>query len=145
MATEASAPVAQCCLHKLKFAAVEEFPDDEVDFSDILGGFAVGRCQAQCRPCDGESVQIPLCLEDVEETDDPSLFDDNGFLVSVCHKHANNAVMSRAVDGRAYTGEGCSAAPGAEGQAPTPKVGRVMVGPTRPRTPFFRSTPTLPT
>ena len=111
MATEASAPVAQCCLHKLKFAAVEEFPDDEVDFSDILGGFAVGRCQAQCRPCDGESVQIPLCLEDLEETDDPSLFDDNGFLVSVCHKHAN-AVMSRAVDGRACTGEGCSAVPG---------------------------------
>ena len=73
-------------------------------------------------------MQIPLCLEDLEETDDdPSLFDDNGFLVSVCHKHAN-AVMSRAVDGRACTGEGCSAAPGAKEQAPTtPKVRRVLV------------------
>ena len=75
MASEASAQAAQCCLHRLRFAEIEEFPDDEVDFSDILGGFAVGRCQALCRPCDGEAVQIPLCLEDVEETDDPSLFD----------------------------------------------------------------------
>ena len=59
MASEASAQAAQCCLHRLRFAEIEEFPDDEVDFSDILGGFAVGRCQALCRPCDGESVQIP--------------------------------------------------------------------------------------
>ena len=107
MEPEGSAQPGRCCLHLLRFAEIEEFPDDVVDFSDILGGYAIGRCQALCRPCDGETVQVPLCVEDVEETDDATLFDDKGFLVSVCNKHAS-AVLSRAVDGRACTGEGCS-------------------------------------
>ena len=70
MASEGSAQPGQCCLHRLRFAHVEEFPDETADFSDILGEFAVGKCQALCRPCGGETVQIPLCLEDLEETDE---------------------------------------------------------------------------
>ena len=118
----------ECCsLHRLKFADVAEFPDDKPDFNDILQGFAIGRCQATCRRKDTPPVRIPLCLEDVEETDDVTLFDDDGFLVSVCSKHAS-VVLSRAVEGRACTGAGCSGAPGAIGQAPTPRVGRVLIG-----------------
>ena len=116
-----------CCLHKLRFAEVKEFPDDEVDFTDVLSTFAVGRCQATCRPKDGAAVQIPLCREDIEETDDASLFDGKGFLVAVCHRHAP-LVLSRAVEGRACTGEACCGDADTDGQLPSPRVGRMVIG-----------------
>ena len=107
----------QCSLHLLRFIEVEEFPDDGVDFSDVLGGFASGRCQALCCRKDGARLRVPLCEEDVEETEDAALFDDKGFLVGVCPKHAP-VVLARAVDGRACTGEGCAGPPDSDGPVP---------------------------
>ena len=97
-----------CCLHRLKFSEIEEFPEEVVDFTDELGSFAIGKCQASyaCRPKNGATVQIPLCLEDFEETNDATLFEDKGFLIAVCHRHAP-LVLARAVEGRACTGEAC--------------------------------------
>ena len=84
-----------CALHKLKFEEVEGFEGDTPDFTKVLGKFAMRRCQA--RVSDESRHRVPLCAEDVEITDDASLFDEDGYLVGLCGKHAA-LVMAEAVE-----------------------------------------------
>ena len=60
------APPETCCLHQLKFVEVDEFPDDAPDFSDVLEGYAMRRCQAACTSRAGARVQVAVCAEDSE-------------------------------------------------------------------------------
>ena len=94
---------AKCCVHQLKFATLPEFPDDTPDFSDVVGGFAMRRCQARVTAPDGGRMQVPMCAEDVSETGIEELFDDEGYLTAICPRHAN-MLIARAVEGRACTG-----------------------------------------
>ena len=91
-----------CGLQKLNFVNVDEFPGETPDFSDILGGFAIRRCQGVCRPAGSAAVRIALCAEDVEEVegDDGEFYDKAGYLVGICPRHAP-LVVARAVEGRA--------------------------------------------
>ena len=65
--------------------------------------------------------------EDVEETDEASLFDDEGYLVGLCALHAE-MVLARAVEGRACTGEVCSQAGPSGMSRPSPRCGVALVG-----------------
>ena len=115
-----------CALHKLRFAVVEGFEEDTPDFSSVLGGFAVRRCKAAAS---GDvRHRVPFCSEDVEATDDSSLFDEDGYLVGLCGKHAV-LVVAEAVDGRACTGAVCAAVHSTSGvSVPNPRCGRHVVG-----------------
>ena len=104
--TQAEGRAAKCCIHLLKFARLSEFPDDNVDLSDVLATFKAGRCNARTLGSDGRVPRIPMCAEDVAETGCDDLFDEDGFLVAICPRHAE-LVMARAVDGRACTGSVC--------------------------------------
>ena len=69
-----------------------------------------------------------LCAEDVEATDDASLFDDDRFLVGLCGKHAA-LVIAEAIDGRASTGAVCAALHAKTlVSVPQPQCGRHLVG-----------------
>ena len=77
-------PFGLCQIHKLRFADVEEFPDDDKpDFSSTLATYATGRCKASVCAGDGSSYRTPVCSEDVEEimelSDGARFFDDEGF------------------------------------------------------------------
>ena len=78
--------MACCALHKLRFVAVKGFEGDTPDFSSVLGAFAARRCKAAVSS--DVRHRVPLCAEDVEATDDSSLFDEDGYLVGLCGKHA---------------------------------------------------------
>ena len=118
--------MACCALHKLRFVAVKGFEDDTPDLSSVLGAFAVRRCKAAVS---GDvRHRVPLCAEDVEATDDSSLFDEDGYLVGLCGKHAV-LVVAEAVDGRACTGAVCAAIHPTSGvSVPAPRCGRHVVG-----------------
>ena len=64
----------KCSIHLLRFALIEEFPGEEPDLDEVLGGFAAHRCQRNVLDREGNYLRVPLCNEDVEETDDPTLF-----------------------------------------------------------------------
>ena len=72
--------VACCDLRKLVFETLDEFPDDTPGFSNIVGAFASKRCRA--------AISTAQRVEDVEATDDASLFDEAGYLVGLCGKHS---------------------------------------------------------
>ena len=118
--------MACCALHKLRFVAVKGFEGDTPDFASVLGAFAARRCKAAVS---GDvRHRVPLCAEDVEATDDSSLFDDDGYLVGLCGKHAV-LVVAEAVEGRACTGAICAAIHPTSGvSVPTPRCGRHVVG-----------------
>ena len=122
---------AKCSVHQLKFATLPEFPDDTPDFSDVVGGFAMRRCQARVTAPDGGRMQVPMCAEDVSETGIEELFDDEGYLTAICPRHAN-MLIARAVEGRACTGAMCGGADqdatGVDGSMAQPLCGRKMVG-----------------
>ena len=115
-----------CALHKLRFVAVEGFEEDTPDFSSVLGAFAVRRCKAAVS---GDvRHHVPLCAEDVEATDDSSLFDEDGYLVGLCGEHTV-LVVAEAVEGRACTGAVCAAIHRTSGvSVSTPRCGRHVVG-----------------
>ena len=86
-------------MHNLRFVAVEGFEEDTPDFSSVLGAFAVRRCKAAVS---GDvRHRVPLCAEDVEATDDSLLFDEDGYLVCLCRKHAVLVVARLWKDARA--------------------------------------------
>ena len=118
--------MACCALHKLRFEAVKGFEGDTPDFASVLGAFAARRCKAAVS---GDvRHRVPLCAEDVEATDDSSLFDDDGYLVGLCGKHAV-LVVAEAVEGRACTGAICAAIHSTSGvSVPAPRCGRHVVG-----------------
>ena len=60
----------KCSIHLLRFAKVEEFPGEEPDLDEVLSDFAVHRCQRNVLDREGNYLRVPLCNEDVEETDD---------------------------------------------------------------------------
>ena len=35
----------KCCIHLVRFAKIEEFPDEEPDLDGVLSSFKAGRCQ----------------------------------------------------------------------------------------------------
>ena len=118
--------MACCALHKLRFVAVKGFEGDTPDFSSVLGAFAARRCKAAVSS--DVRHRVPLCAEDVEATDDSSLFDEDGYLVGLCGKHAV-LVVAEAVEGRACTGAICAAIHPTSGvSVPTPRCGRHVVG-----------------
>ena len=96
--------MACCGLHRLKFL---ELDDETPDFSSDLSAYQTGRCKALVARKGRSPVKVPLCAEDVAATDDEGLFDEKGYLVGLCPGHAA-MVLSRAVEGRACTGEACS-------------------------------------
>ena len=77
-----------------------------MDLSDVLTTFKSGRCNARAVGPDGRSPRVPICAEDVAETGCDDLFDEDGFLVAICPRHAE-LLMARAVAGRACTGSVC--------------------------------------
>lgn len=123
--------IPQCGLHYLKFAVLEEYPDDTPDFSDVLGSLATRRCRAKACRRDGARMRVPLCAEDVIATGKDEMFDDEGFCVGLCPKHAE-LVLSRAVEGRACSGSMCSGVAsedsGGASSVSQPQCGRVRVG-----------------
>ena len=106
MAAEAE-EVPLCGLHHLKFVELKEFPEDTPDFSDVLGSYASNRCKARACRRDGTLNRVPLCAEDVIATGMEDLFDEDGYCIGLCSKHAE-LVLGRAVEGRACTGTICS-------------------------------------
>ena len=116
--------MACCSLHKLMFETLDEFPDDTPDFSNVVGAFASKRCRAAI----STAQRVALCREDVEATDDASLFDEAGYLVGLCGKHSA-LVTAEAVDGRACTGVHCAAIDDNTGMSKSqPMCGRRLVG-----------------
>ena len=95
--------VPLCGLHHLKFVELKEFPEDTPDFSDVLGSYASNRCKARACRRDGTLNRVPLCAEDVIATGMEELFDEDGYCIGLCPKHAE-LVLGRAVEGRACTG-----------------------------------------
>ena len=117
----------KCGLHLVRFARIEGFEDDTPDFSDLLLRYKTGKCQASTAR-DNVCARVPLCNEDVQATQRAGhgdLFDSELFLTGVCPAHAE-AILSRAVEGRACTGEQCAPLQGV--QRALPRVGRVMAG-----------------
>ena len=116
--------MACCGLHKLMFETLDEFPDDTPDFSNVVGAFASKRCRAAI----STAQRVALCREDVEATDNASLFDEAGYLVGLCGKHST-LVTAEAVDGRACTGVHCAAIDDDIGMSKSqPMCGRRLVG-----------------
>ena len=72
--------MACCSLHLLKFCPID---DETPDFGDELSKLSSGRCRRQVSLRGRPAVRVPLCAEDVEETDEASLFDDEGYLVGL--------------------------------------------------------------
>ena len=132
MAAEAE-EVPLCGLHHLKFVELKEFPEDTPDFSDVLGSYASNRCKARACRRDGTLNRVPLCAEDVIATGMEDLFDEDGYCIGLCSKHAE-LVLGRAVEGRACTGTICSGHASGEGEdshisnVSQPQCGRVRVG-----------------
>ena len=96
MAAEAE-EVPLCGLHHLKFVELKEFPEDTPDFSDVLGSYASNRCKARACRRDGTLNRVPLCAEDVIATGMEELFDEDGYCIGLCPKHAE-LVLGRAVE-----------------------------------------------
>ena len=96
----------KCCIHLVRFAKIEEFPDEEPDLDGVLSSFKAGRCQRNVLDREGNYLRVPLCSEDMEETDDPHLFDGEGYLVRVCPQHAA-WLNTHAVEHRACSGALC--------------------------------------
>ena len=97
--------MACCGLHRLKFAEVD---DDTPDFSEVvLGPFRNCRCQRLLAPKGQAPVKVPICADDVQETNDDGLFDEKVYCIGVCPSHAA-LLLSEAVEGRACTGEDCA-------------------------------------
>ena len=124
--------VPACCVHLLKFASLPEFPDDTPDFSDVVGGFAHRRCRARVTSPDGGRIRAPMCAEDAAEMGDSGLFDEDGYMVSLCRRHAD-LLIARAVEGRACTGALCGGTGGqsdacVEVSVAQPRCGRTLVG-----------------
>ena len=71
--------MACCSLHKLMFETLDEFPDGTPDFLNVVGAFASKRCRAAI----STAQRVALCREDVEATDDASLFDEAGYLAGL--------------------------------------------------------------
>ena len=94
-------------LHHLKFVELKDFPEDTPDFSDVLGAHASNRCKARACRRDGTLNRVPLCAEDVIATGMEELFDEDGYGIWLCPKHAE-LVLGRAVEGRACTCTICS-------------------------------------
>ena len=97
----------KCSIHLLRFAEIEEFPGEEPDLDEVLSGFAAHRCQRNVLDREGNYLRVPLCNEDVEETDDPSLFDGQGYFVRACAQHAA-WLNTHAVEHRACSGPKCA-------------------------------------
>ena len=98
----------QCQVHRLRFEALTgEFQGDDPDLRELLHGFVAGRCQAQVLDHEGNYARVALCAEDIELTDDSSLFDESGAFVFACPGHAT-WLQEQAVDDRACSGERCS-------------------------------------
>ena len=116
--------MACCSLHLLKFCPID---DETPDFGDELSKLSSGRCRRQVSLRGRPAVRVPLCAEDVEETDEASLFDDEGYLVGLCPAHAE-LVLSRAVEGRACTGEVCSQVGPSGMSRSSPNCGVRLVG-----------------
>ena len=91
----------QCQVHRLRFEALTgEFEGDDPDLRELLHGFVAGRCQAQVLDHEGNYARVALCAEDIELTDDSSLFDESGAFVFACPGHAT-WLQEQAVDDRA--------------------------------------------
>ena len=95
---------ARCMVHLVRAAAIVEFPEDDPSeelqqLVDSLG--ADGRCNKGV----STDVKLPLCIEDVEETDELSLFE-GGLLTQVCDEHARE-LQALLIDGRVCTGPKC--------------------------------------
>ena len=116
--------MACCSFHLLKFCPID---DETPDFGDELSKLPSGRCRRQVSLRGRPAVRVPLCAEDVEETDEASLFDDEGYLVGLCPAHAE-LVLSRAVEGRACTGEVCSQVGPSGMSRSSPNCGVRLVG-----------------
>ena len=65
--------MACCSLHLLKFCPIDE---ETPDFGEELSKLSSGRCQRKVSLRGRPAVRVPLCAEDVEETDEASLFGD---------------------------------------------------------------------
>ena len=78
----------KCCIHLLRFAEIEEFPGEAPDIDGVLVSFAAHRCQRNVLDRDGNYLRVPLCSEDVEETENVDLFDGQGYFVRACAQHA---------------------------------------------------------
>ena len=116
--------MACCSLHLLKFCPIDE---EAPDFGDELSKLSYGRFQRKVSLRGRPAVRVPLCVEDVEETDEASLFDNEGYLVGLCPVHAE-LVLSCAVEGRACTEEVCSQVGPSGMSRPSPNCGVRLVG-----------------
>ena len=91
----------------LRFAKIEEFPGEDPDLDELLSEFAAHECQRNVLDREGNYLRVALCQDDVEETDDPTLFDDQGYFVRACAQHAA-WLNTHAVEHRACSGPNCA-------------------------------------